>query len=93
MSFVSPYALLFFGKTRLTTTNDDDEEEILIDQWIRMKIDRQTNILIDDLKEKFSNFLEKKVSKRNFGVENEKIFLNLIVDFITKLSDENSFSF
>ncbi|CAF4899984.1 unnamed protein product, partial [Rotaria sp. Silwood1] len=92
-SFISPYALLFFGKSQLTTekysniTNNNDNI-ILIDNWIKINIDNKTNELIHELKEKFNYLVEKKALKKNIFLDNEQHLIETIIHFITK-QDKN----
>ncbi|CAF4779237.1 unnamed protein product, partial [Rotaria sp. Silwood2] len=62
-SFISSYALLFFGKSQLTTekstnTITNNDNIILIDNWIKINIDNKTSELIYVLKEKFNYLVE-----------------------------------
>lgn len=84
MSFISPYALLFFGKSELST----DGNHLQVDQWININIDNQTNELINELKAKFNYLLEKKALKKNVFLENEENLIETIIHFITK-QDQN----
>ncbi|CAF2129708.1 unnamed protein product [Rotaria magnacalcarata] len=90
-SFISPYALLFFGKSQLsheTNPTNNDDNIILVDNWIKIKIDTKTNKLIDELKEKFNYLVEKKASKKNILLENEQHLIETIIHFIIK-QDKN----
>lgn len=78
ISFISPYALLFFGTTQPSDT------DVLVDQWIPMRIDEPTKELINDLKEKFNYLLERKAAKKNVVVDNEEHLIGMIIHLITK---------
>ena len=78
ISFISPYALLFFGKTQSA------DADVLVDQWIPMHIDEPTKELINDLKEKFNYLLERKAAKKNVVVDNEEHLIGMIIHLITK---------
>lgn len=84
MSFISPYALLFFGKSELSTGNSTDGNHLQVDHWININIDNQTNELINELKAKFNYLLEKKALKKNLLLENEENLIETIIHFITK---------
>lgn len=86
MSFISPYALLFFGKSQLSNDKSSSEENLLlqVDHWINIHIDCRTHELINELKEKFNYLLEKKALKKNLCLENEGNLLETIIHFITK---------
>jgi len=69
--FISPYSLLFFGKTQSSTekqssnsTKNPNDNIILVDNWININIDNKTNELIYELKEKFNYLVEKKSFKK-----------------------------
>ncbi|CAF2507968.1 unnamed protein product [Rotaria sp. Silwood2] len=92
-SFISPYALLFFGKSQLSTekytnTTNNNDNIILIDNWIKINIDNKTNELIYELKEKFNYLVEKKALKKNIFLDNEQHLIETIIHFITK-QDKN----
>lgn len=92
LSFISPYALLFFGKTQpcvdQDATSQTTDDIIMVDQWIKINIDSQTKNSIDELKEKFNYLLERKASTKNLLLDNEKDLIETIIHFITK-QDQN----
>ena len=61
---------------------------ILVDNWIKINIDHQTNNLINELKEKFNYLVEKKSLKKNIFLKNEHDLIETIIHFITK-KDKN----
>ncbi len=89
-SFISPYALLFFGKTQSSTEQslNPTDKIISVDNWIKINIDHNTNELIYELKEKFNYLVEKKALKKNLLLENEQDLIETIIHFITK-QDKN----
>jgi hypothetical protein len=89
-SFISPYALLFFGKTQSSTEQSQNQTDkiISVDNWIKINIDHNTNELIYELKEKFNYLVEKKALKKNLLLENEQDLIETIIHFITK-QDKN----
>ncbi|CAF0793937.1 unnamed protein product [Adineta ricciae] len=86
VSFISPYALLFFGKTQTSAENSTikSNDSLLVDNWIEINIDNETNKLIYGLKDKFNYLLERKAMEKNVFLENEQELLETIVHFITK---------
>ncbi|CAF1151787.1 unnamed protein product [Adineta steineri] len=90
ISFISTYALLFFGKTQISREKSSDSTNsiILVDNWIQINIDNKTNELIYELKEKFNYLVEKKALKKNIFLENEQDLIDTIIHFITK-QDKN----
>ena len=78
LSFVSPSALLFFGKTRASDVVP------LVDQWIPIHVDRATSESISELKEKFNSLLARKAAKKNALSENEEQLIQMIVQLISK---------
>jgi hypothetical protein len=84
ISFISPYALLFFGKTQSSIEKSSNNNTILVDNWININIDNNTNELIYELKEKFNYLVEKKALKKNILLDNEEDLIETIIHFITK---------
>ena len=68
ISFISPYALLFFGKSQSKsskeTASNTNDNSLQVDNWIKINIDNNTNELIYELKEKFNYLVEKKALKK-----------------------------
>jgi len=83
LSFISPYALLFFGKT-CQSTKKTNENSFEIDDWIQMNLDKQTNELIRELKEKFHYLLEEKALRKNLYLQYENDLIETIIHLITK---------
>ena len=86
VSFISPYALLFFGKTQTSAANSTTkcDNSLLVDNWIEINIDNETNKLVYGLKDKFNYWMERKAMEKNVFLENEQELLETIVHFITK---------
>ena len=57
---------------------------ILVDNWIKIIINRKTNNLINNLKEKFNYLLESIVSSQNLLINNQQDLIETIIDLITK---------
>ncbi|UJR24999.1 hypothetical protein I4U23_006360 [Adineta vaga] len=90
ISFISPYSLLFFGKTQRSTENSTTKSTntLLVDNWIGINIDDHTKNLIYELKDKFNYLVEKKAMKKNLFLDNEQELIETIIHFITK-QDQN----
>lgn len=57
---------------------------ILVDNWIKIIINRKTNNLINNLKEKFNYLLESTASSQNLLINNQQDLIETIIDLITK---------
>ncbi|CAF0733195.1 unnamed protein product [Didymodactylos carnosus] len=77
-SLISPYALLFFGKSIQT------KDGVLIDDWINININHKSFKIVDELKIKFDYLLEQKASKKSIQLDYEHQLIDTIIQIITK---------